>query len=84
MRITNVPSFLYGEDYEVEVEGLGELSVDVAYGGNFYAIVEPQPHYSDLADVNPSRHPALEPEAARGLQRGATRSRIPRTRRSTA
>ena len=28
--------------------------VDVAYGGNFYAIVEPQPLYSDLADVNPS------------------------------
>ena len=25
VRITNVPSFLYGEDYEVEVEGLGTL-----------------------------------------------------------
>jgi proline racemase len=24
-----------------EVEGLGEVVVDVAYGGNFYAIVEP-------------------------------------------
>jgi 4-hydroxyproline epimerase len=54
VRITNVPSFLYGEDYEVEVEGLGRLSVDVAYGGNFYAIVEQQALYSDLADVNPS------------------------------
>ena len=54
VRITNVPSFLYGEDYEVEVESLGRLSVDVAYGGNFYAIVEPQALYSDLADVNPS------------------------------
>ena len=54
VRITNVPSFLYGEDYEVEVEGLGTLSVDVAYGGNFYAIVEQQALYSDLADVNPS------------------------------
>ena len=54
VRITNVPSFLYGEGYKVEVEGLGTLTVDVAYGGNFYAIVEPQPLYSDLADVNPS------------------------------
>src|SRR5215216_1993120 len=54
VRITNVPSFLYGEDYEVEVEGLGTVSVDIAYGGNFYAIVEPQPLYTDLADVNPS------------------------------
>ncbi|HEY8564020.1 MAG TPA: 4-hydroxyproline epimerase [Beijerinckiaceae bacterium] len=54
VRIVNVPSFLYGEGYRVEVEGLGELTVDVAYGGNFYAIVEPQALYRDLADVEPS------------------------------
>jgi len=54
VRITNVPSYLHGRDYEVEVEGLGTLRVDVAYGGNFYAIVEPQERYSDLAEVQPS------------------------------
>lgn len=54
VRITNVPSFLLGRGYDVEVEGLGPLKVDVAYGGNFYAIVEPQAHYSDLADIQPS------------------------------
>jgi 4-hydroxyproline epimerase len=54
VRITNIPSFLYGTGYEVEVEGLGHLMVDVAYGGNFYAIVEPQRLYSDLSAVNPS------------------------------
>jgi 4-hydroxyproline epimerase len=54
VRITNVPSFLFGRGYEVDVEGLGTLTVDVAYGGNFYAIVEPQPLYSDLADIDPS------------------------------
>jgi 4-hydroxyproline epimerase len=54
VRITNVPSYLHGRDYEVEVEGLGTLRVDVAYGGNFYAIVEPQPQFSDVADVQPS------------------------------
>jgi 4-hydroxyproline epimerase len=54
VRIVNVPSFLYGEGYRVDVEGLGEVSVDVAYGGNFYAIVEPQRLFSDVADVNPS------------------------------
>jgi 4-hydroxyproline epimerase len=26
--------------------------VDVAYGGNFYAIVDPQPAFSDIADVS--------------------------------
>ena len=54
VRITNVPSFLLGRGYEVEVEGLGSLTVDVAYGGNFYAIVEPQPGYADLDDLQPS------------------------------
>ena len=51
VRITNVPSFLYGTGYEVDVEGLGALTVDVAYGGNFYAVVEPQAAFSDIADV---------------------------------
>ena len=54
VRITNVPSFLYGQGYEIAVEGFGTLVVDVAYGGNFYAIVEPQPLYPDLADVSSS------------------------------
>jgi 4-hydroxyproline epimerase len=51
VRITNVPAFLYAERLEAEVPGLGWLMVDVAYGGNFYAIVEPQDAFSDIADV---------------------------------
>ena len=50
VRLTNVPSFLYAEGLTAEVEGLGEIVVDVAYGGNFYAIVETQPRFRDLAD----------------------------------
>ena len=50
VRITNVPSFLYAEGLTVECPGLGEIVVDVAYGGNFYAIVEPQKNYRDMAD----------------------------------
>jgi 4-hydroxyproline epimerase len=50
VRITNVPSFLYAEGLSVECPGLGEIKVDVAYGGNFYAIVEPQENYRDMAD----------------------------------
>ncbi|WP_421915803.1 4-hydroxyproline epimerase [Mesorhizobium sp.] len=50
VRITNVPSFLYAEGLTVECPQLGEISVDVAYGGNFYAIVEPQENYRDMAD----------------------------------
>jgi len=54
VRITNVPSYLHGRDYAVDVEGLGSIRVDVAYGGNFYAIVEPQLLFADIADVQPS------------------------------
>ncbi len=52
VRITNVPSFLYAEGLTVECPVLGELVVDVAYGGNFYAIVEPQKNYRDMADYS--------------------------------
>ncbi len=52
VRITNVPSFLYARDLEAEVPGLGRIVVDVAYGGNFYAIVDAQENFSDLSDVN--------------------------------
>lgn len=50
VRITNVPSFLHAEGLTVECPGPGEITVDVAYGGNFYAIVEPQANYRDMAD----------------------------------
>ncbi len=50
VRITNVPSFLHAEGLAVECPGLGALTVDVAYGGNFYAIVEPQANFRDMAD----------------------------------
>ena len=50
VRLTNVPGFLYAEGLTAEVNGLGEIVVDVAYGGNFYAIVEPQKSFRDMAD----------------------------------
>lgn len=52
VRLTNVPGFLYAEGLAAEVDGLGEVVVDVAYGGNFYAIVEPQANYRDMADYS--------------------------------
>ncbi len=52
VRLTNVPSFLHAEGLTAEVDGLGEIAVDVAYGGNFYAIVEPQRNFRDMADFS--------------------------------
>ena len=39
VTLTNVPSFSYALDQVVNVAGLGQLTYDMAYGGNFYAIV---------------------------------------------
>ncbi len=39
VTLTNVPSFLSLRDATVAVEGLGAVRFDLAYGGNFYAIV---------------------------------------------
>ncbi len=36
----NVPSFVFGLDLPLEVEGLGTLTVDVAYGGMIYVLVD--------------------------------------------
>src|SRR5699024_6840401 len=40
VTIRNVPSFLARRDAEVEVPGLGTVPYDLAFGGNFYAIVK--------------------------------------------
>ena len=50
VRLTNVPSFLFRSGLVAQCESLGELKVDVAYGGNFYAIVERQENFRDVAD----------------------------------
>jgi proline racemase len=40
VTLRNVASFALGRDLTAEVPGLGEVRYDMAYGGNFYAIVE--------------------------------------------
>lgn len=50
VKIKNVASFLDRENLEVECPDLGMLTFDVAYGGNFYAIIDPQENFSGLQD----------------------------------
>jgi proline racemase len=40
VTLRNVPSFLHARDRTVEAEGIGEVAYDMAFGGNFYAIVD--------------------------------------------
>ena len=52
VRLTNVPAYLAAEEIKVDCPDLGQLTVDVAYGGNFYAIVDPQENYQDMANYS--------------------------------
>ena len=40
VTIRNVPSFLYMADVKMDVPDVARVKVDIAYGGNFYAILE--------------------------------------------
>ncbi|MEP6948116.1 MAG: 4-hydroxyproline epimerase [Ginsengibacter sp.] len=52
VKLINVPSFLVVENIKVECPELGMLKVDVSYGGNFYAIIDPQENYNGLQDYS--------------------------------
>ncbi|WP_414900178.1 4-hydroxyproline epimerase [Sphingomonas flavalba] len=55
VRIRNVPAYLALEGIEIDVPDFGPLTVDIAYGGNFYAIVEPQGPYTGLDALGAAR-----------------------------
>jgi len=50
VKLVNVKSYLAAEGLTVECPDLGELVFDVAYGGIFYAIVDPQKNYKGVQD----------------------------------
>jgi 4-hydroxyproline epimerase len=53
--IRNVPAYLAQRDIRIDVPGFGPLSIDVAYGGNYYAIIEPQGPYTGLDALGAAR-----------------------------
>ncbi|ESY73427.1 4-hydroxyproline epimerase [Mesorhizobium sp. M0830] len=69
VRMFNVASYLHAADVAVDVPGLGRLVVDIAYGGNYYAVVEPQGTWqgldgmsaSDIVGLSRRLRDALEP-----------------------
>jgi trans-L-3-hydroxyproline dehydratase len=65
VELTNVPCFAEHLDAALEVEGLGTLTVDVAFGGMWYAI-------ADAAALGF----ALEPHEARELSLAGERIRV--------
>ncbi len=48
VKLTNVAAYLDTTALAVDCPGLGPIHVDVAYGGNFYAIVDRQPNFAGI------------------------------------
>jgi len=55
VKLTNVKSYLAAEGLTIECPELGEITFDVAYGGNYYAIVDPQENFSGVHDFTASK-----------------------------
>lgn len=55
VKLTNVKSYLAAADLTISSSSLGELVFDVSYGGNYYAIIDPQRNFSGIHDFTASR-----------------------------
>jgi Proline racemase len=55
VKLKNVASYLAAENLEIECPDLGLLTFDVAYGGNFYAIIDPQINFPGLENYTASQ-----------------------------
>ncbi|GAA4818168.1 4-hydroxyproline epimerase [Litoribaculum gwangyangense] len=55
VKLTNVKSYLAAENLSIECPELGEITFDVAYGGNYYAIIDPQENFSGIHDFTASK-----------------------------
>ena len=55
VKLTNVKSYLADEGLTVHCPDLGDIIFDVAYGGNFYAIIDPQQNFSGIQDFTASQ-----------------------------
>lgn len=52
VKLTNVKSYLAATELTVNCSGLGELVFDVSYGGNYYAIIDPQKNFKGIQDFS--------------------------------
>ncbi|SNR70003.1 proline racemase [Maribacter sedimenticola] len=55
VKLTNVKSYLAETDLTIDCSDLGELQFDVSYGGNFYAIIDPQKNFTGIHDFSASK-----------------------------
>jgi 4-hydroxyproline epimerase len=69
VRLFNVASYLHASDVTLQVPGLGTLEVDLAYGGNYYVIIEPQASWSGLESMSAGQIVELSPLVRRAAEK---------------
>ena len=67
VKLTNVPSFLHSSELTAECAELGELVIDVSYGGNFYAIVDVQKNFKGLEHYTADKLISLSRELRKNI-----------------
>ncbi|TDO46706.1 proline racemase [Kribbella sp. VKM Ac-2527] len=55
VTFTSTPSFLYAQDVDIELPGVGTIQIDIAWGGNFYVVVDAESVDLDLAEPRVGR-----------------------------
>jgi proline racemase len=68
VRLFNIPSYLHASDVTIDVPTLGPIKIDVAYGGNYYAIIEPQENWRGLDTMPVAELMRLSPLVRRAAQ----------------
>ncbi len=53
--IVNVPSFLYKEGVEIDIPEIGKISIDIAFGGSFFALVNSKDLGIDICPENSTK-----------------------------
>ncbi|WP_298545535.1 4-hydroxyproline epimerase [uncultured Aquimarina sp.] len=55
VKLKNVKSYLAEENLVIDCPELGEIVFDVSYGGNYYAIIDPQKNFNGIQDFTASK-----------------------------
>ena len=71
VKMINVPSFVATTDLEIDSPDLGRLKISVSYGGNFYAIIEPQDNFSDMDDYSAAQLIAMSGPIRKAINKAA-------------
>ena len=68
VRLFNVASYLHASDIPLHIPGLGQIRIDLSYGGNYYAIIEPQDNWAGLDGMSASEIVRLSPLVRRAAE----------------